>query len=96
MRHYLGLHDDFVSRQRRQDVAELHFGRAVPAGRFKVIDAQFNRVANNRFKIFLVLAGNFVRINVLPLELVPHPAAGNDGHLEFRAAKASVFHAREV
>src|SRR5206468_8118588 len=92
VRRHFGLHDDSIARQRRQNGAKLHLGRAVAARGFEVIYAQFKRPANYGFDVPLVFFGDVTRTDILPFELVTHPAAGTNGHLQFRAAKASVFH----
>src|SRR5206468_10768798 len=90
------LHNDLVARQRRENVAELHLGGAVATRGFKMVYAEFKRAPDRRFEVLLVLPRNRVRVNVLPFVLVTHPAAGNDGHPDFRAAKAAIFHARQI
>ena len=95
LRRDLGLHDHFVARQFRQQRAELHFRRAVAARGLDVIDAQFERAVDARLQIFLVGARDFRRRHVLPLVLVAHPAAGDDGHLQIGPAKTTIFHGAE-
>jgi hypothetical protein len=57
-----------------------------------VIDSQPQGAVDGRLQVRLVLGRDFFRLNILLFELVAHPAAGKDGHLQFGAAKASVFH----
>jgi hypothetical protein len=40
----------------------------------------------------LICGRNFVRRHILPFILVAHATAGNDGHLQFSAAKSPIFH----
>src|SRR5437762_8213772 len=96
MRGDFSLHNDLVARQRRENVAELHLGGAVAARGFKMVYAEFKRAADDRFEVLLVVARNRGRVNVLPFILITHPAAGYDGHPDFRAAKATIFHARQI
>src|SRR2546428_9610694 len=91
----LGLDDDLLARKRRQNAAELHFRGAVAARGFDVVDAELDRAADGGFEVFLVFLRNLPWIDVLPSELVTHSAAGKDGHLQFGAAEASIFHRRE-
>ena len=78
--------------KRRENAAQLHFRRAVAAGGFDVVDAQFERAVDGGLEVRLVLRRDFFRLHILPFELVAHAAAGKDGHRQFGAAKASVFH----
>ena len=90
----LGLDDDFVAREFGEDAAELHFGRA--ARGFDVVDAEFDGAVDAGFEIFLVFGGDVLGVNVLPFELVTHPAAGDDRHGKFRASESSIFHAARL
>src|SRR5438876_10736658 len=74
----------------------IQLGGAVAARGFKMVYSEFKRPADRRFEVLLVVARNRVRVNVLPFVLITHPAAGNDGHPDFRAAKTAIFHAREI
>ena len=93
MRRDFGLHDDFFAGQSRENVAKLHFRSAVAARRFNVIDAEFQCAMNCGFEVLLVFGGNFLWVNVLPFELVPHSTAGKNGHGDFSATKATILHA---
>ncbi len=95
-RRHFGLDDDFVARQRRQDVAKLHFRCAVAAGGFDMIDAKLHGAVDGGLEVLLIFAGNVLRVHVLPLELVAHAPAGNHGHGQSSPAKATVFHGRTI
>ena len=94
MRRDLGLHDDFVAGQGRQDVAELHFGRAVAARGLEMIDPKLKRATDCGFEVFLVLFRDLLRFDIPPFVLIAHSAAGNHRHTDFGFAEASVFHRR--
>ena len=90
----LGLDDDFVAGQGGEQVPQLHFGGAIAARGFNVVDAEFEGAMDGGLKVGLVVGRNFGRRHILPLELIAHAAAGKDGHLEFSAAETTVFHGR--
>ena len=87
-----GLHDHLVARQLGQQRAQLHFGGAVAAGGFNVIDAQFQGPMNTRLQVFLVCARDVLGRHILPFVLIAHAATGDDGDLQIGPAKATVFH----
>ena len=89
-----GLDDEFFARQGGEDDAELAFGAAVAAGGFDVVDAKFEGAADGGFEVGLVVGRDFGEGGVLPLVLVAHAAAGEDGHLKIGAAEAAVEHGR--
>jgi len=89
----LGLHEHLVARQAREDAAELHLGGAVAAGCFDVIDAAGEGALDAGFEVGLVGGGDVGRGDVLPLVLVAHAAAGEDGHGELGAAETTIDHA---
>src|SRR5437762_7545249 len=93
-RRHLRLHDDPVAGQPRENIAQLHLGRAVAARGLDMVDTQLERPANRGFQVFLVFARHLPGLDILPLELIAHPAAGKHRHLQFRAAKTSVLHRR--
>lgn len=53
---------------------------------------EFDGAMDDGFEIGQIGRRDFFRIRVLPLVLITHAAAGKDGHLQFGAAKAKVFH----
>ena len=71
----LGLNDDFVPRQLRQQPPQLHFGGTVKSCSLDVIDPQLQCATNGCFHIRLTIAGHICRIHILPLVLVAHAAA---------------------
>ena len=88
-RNDLRLDDDLVPWQLRKDPAELHLGSSVAAGRFDVVDPQFEGPADGRLEIGLVGSRNVFRRHVLPVVLVTHPTTGQDRHGQLSAAKAA-------
>ena len=54
---------------------------------------KFQRAMNRGLQIGLVVRRNFRRRHVLPFVLIPHSAAGNDGHGQFRSTKTPILHA---
>src|SRR5206468_2667011 len=82
-----GLDDDLVTRQGGEDTAKLHFRSAIPACSLDVVDAQFERPMDGSFEVGLVLTRDFREVNILPLELVTHAAAGKHGHHQSSTAK---------
>ena len=47
-------------------------------------DAQFQGPLDRGLQIGLVLCRHFFQRHILPLVLVAHPAAAEDGHVQFR------------
>jgi hypothetical protein len=47
---------------------------------------------NAGFEVGLIGGGNFGGRNIVPLELVAHAPARDDGHLQIGASKAAMFH----
>jgi hypothetical protein len=58
-----------------------------------MINSKIDRATDGRFEIGLIIGGDFLGANILPFELVAHPAATEDGHLQLCLAKSAVFHA---
>jgi hypothetical protein len=50
---------------------------------------------NGRFKIGLASGWDFVRRDILPFELVAHPATGKNGHLQFSPSETTISHRPE-
>lgn len=84
-----------IARDVRQDQAELSFGGPVHARGFDVVDAEFEGVADGFPEVLLIGGGDVFFGDVLPFVDVAHSAAGEDGHGDFGAAKASVDHGAE-
>src|SRR5258706_11979860 len=51
---------------------------------------------NRRFQILLIVGGDFVGRDILPFELITHPATRNDGHLQPRPPKTPILHRQEL
>src|SRR5207247_11275824 len=85
---------DPAAAQTTENLAWLHLGRAVAARGLDMVATQLERPANRGFQVFLVFARHLPGLDILPLELIAHPAAGKHRHLQFRAAKTSVLHRR--
>src|ERR1043165_2672373 len=92
LRANFGLYDDLIAGEAGENTTQLHLRRAVAARRFDVVYSQLERAVDRGLEIGLVFGRGFFGRNVLPLELVAHPATGEDGHLQLGAAKAAVFH----
>ena len=45
-----------------------------------------------RLEVLLVIRGDLFRSNILPFELITHAATGEDGHVQFSAAEATILH----
>ena len=88
----LRLHDQLFARQFGQHPAQLHLAGAIAARSFNVVDAQLECAMDRGLQIRLTVGGHFPGIDVLPLVLIAHAAAGDHGHLQFSAAKSSVLH----
>src|SRR3954471_4412538 len=89
----LRLHDHLLSRQAGQDASELHLRGAITTRRLEMIDPQLQGPVDGRFQIVLILGGNVAGWHVLPLILITHSPAGENGHLQPGAAKTAVLHA---
>ena len=89
------LQDQARARKTWQGQAQLAFRRAVAVGRFDMADAQFQGPLDRGLQIGLVLCRHFFQRYVLPLVLVTHPTAAEDGHIEFGTAKTSSDHASQ-
>ncbi|MFM2432643.1 MAG: hypothetical protein RLZZ511_3857 [Cyanobacteriota bacterium] len=70
----------------------MHFGGAVGAGGFDVVDAEFKGTVDGGFEVTLVFGGNVGEGHVLPFVLITHAATGEDGHLQFCATKPTIAH----
>lgn len=92
----LGLDDEFVALDLREHPAELHLAGAVAARGLDVVDAECEGAVDSGFEVGLAVLGDFAGRHVLPLVLVAHAAAGEDGHLQLGLAEATVFHARSL
>ena len=66
------------------------------AGGLDVVDAESDRAVDGGLEVFLVLDRDLLGGNVLPLVLIPHAAAGEDGHLDFGLSETAVFHRAET
>jgi hypothetical protein len=88
----LRLDDQVLPRVLRQDHAQLPFTAAVATGGLDVVDAQLQRPRDRRLHVPMAFGIDFVERLVFPAILVAHPPGGEDGHLKFGAAEASVLH----
>ncbi len=88
----LGLQDDPVAGQLGQDQADLIFARAVPAGGFDVYHAGLDGAVQAGGEVGLLVVGDLVGFVGLPGRLESHPAGGQNGHVQFGLAKASILH----
>src|SRR5687768_2097927 len=51
---------------------------------------------NGGFEVCLIISRDLFGINILPLKLVAHSAAGKDRHGKFSAAKSAIFHEQKL
>ena len=92
----LGLDDEFVALDLREHPAELHLAGAVAARGLDVVNAELEGAVDGGFEVSLAVLGHLAGWHVLPLVLVAHAAAGEDGHLQLSLSEAAVFHARSL
>jgi hypothetical protein len=59
-----------------------------------MINAQLDGAVDSRFEIRLIFGRNVFQWDILPFELVTHPATGEHRHLQLSSPEASIFHAR--